>query len=290
MSIKRILAPLPSSADHAREVDMALSTAIALSAYVEALYISEPPHSPARGGRLAESYGTLAVAQLSSITEEQERQARKAQEHFREACLAKGISIVAAQDEVGALPAASWRQAEGAYDVIALGRAAAFDLIMAASAAVLEPLSNIAEKSLLQTRRPVLLAPAHQEIDLNAPAMIAWDESPECWHAVSAALPFLKIASSVQLVSVDKNADNRRASQAEALTYLRCHGISATTRVVAPHLRTVGDTLLAEAAANEVGLLVMGAYSHSRLREMLLGGATREVLKNAVSRPVLMAH
>jgi hypothetical protein len=87
---------------------------------------------------------------------------------------------------------------------------------------------------------PVLLAPkpSRQEIDLSAPAMIAWDESPERWHAVSAALPFLKLARSVEVVSVDKNAGSRRASQAEALAYLRCHSIGATARVVAPDLRS----------------------------------------------------
>jgi len=120
--------------------------------------------------------------------------------------------------------------------------------------------------------------------------MIAWDESPECWHAVSAAIPFLKLARSVRVVSVDKNSANRRASQAEALAYLRCHGINATEQVIAPELRSVGDTLLATAAEHNIGLLVMGAYSHSRLREMLLGGATRDILKNASTRPVLMAH
>src|SRR2546422_10943721 len=80
------------------------------------------------------------------------------------------------------------------------------------------------------------------------------------------------------------------ASQAEVLAYLRCHGIGATAQVVAPELRSVGDTLLAAGAEHEAGLLVMGAYSHSRLREMLLGGATRHILKNASARPVLLAH
>jgi nucleotide-binding universal stress UspA family protein len=120
--------------------------------------------------------------------------------------------------------------------------------------------------------------------------MIAWDESPECWHAVSAAIPFLKLAKSVQIVSVDRHADRRTGSQAEALAYLRCHDIAATTRVIAPELRTVGDTVLAAAAEAEAGLLVMGAYSHSRLREMLLGGVTRHILQNAAARPVLLAH
>jgi nucleotide-binding universal stress UspA family protein len=120
--------------------------------------------------------------------------------------------------------------------------------------------------------------------------MIGWDESPECWHAVSAAIPFLQLAQSVRIVSVDKNPESRRASQTEALAYLRCHGISATAEVIAPELRSVGDTLLAAAGEHDVGMLVLGAYSHSRLRELLLGGATRHILNNAAARPVLMAH
>ena len=125
--------------------------------------------------------------------------------------------------------------------------------------------------------------------DLTDSVMIARDESPECWHAVSAAIPFMHLAKSVRVISVDRDASNRQASQAEVLAYLRCHGIGATAQVVAPELRSVRDTLAA-GAEHEAGLLVMGAYSHSRLREMLLGGATRHILKNASARPVLLAH
>jgi nucleotide-binding universal stress UspA family protein len=286
MSIKRILVPLPGSVDHTSEVDMALSAAKALNAHVEALFISEPPHPPDRAVR-------MGVRPMAWIAEEQGKRAQEARERFVHACAARGIPVLADAEEPVALPAASWRQAEGSYESIAVHRAAAFDLVVATSAAVVEVLKDIAEQSLLETRRPVLLAPAPSprlEIDLTNTAMIAWDESPECWHAVSAAMPFLKLARSVQVVSVDKDAGSRRASHADSLAYLRCHGIGATARVVAPHSRSVGDTLLAEAAEQDVGLMVMGAYSHSRLREMLMGGATRHILKNAVARPVLMAH
>jgi len=205
-------------------------------------------------------------------------------------CTSAAIPLLAANEVPTALLSASWREAEGLYETIAVERAVAFDLIVAAGVAVVALLKDIAEKSLLQTRRPVLLAPFRRETELTDTAMVAWDESPECWHALSASIPFLKLASSVQIVSVDRKAANRGASQAEALAYLRCHGIAASARVVAPHLRSIGDTLLAEADEQRVGLLVMGAYSHSRLREMLLGGATHHILKNAASRPVLMAH
>ena len=293
MSIKRILVPLPGFVDQFSEVDMAVSAAKALAAHVEVMFISEPP--PVTRARVVPSemsYGgaMVAAAQTNLFAEEQERRSQRARERFTHACSTNGIRILGASEELGSLPAASWRDAEGPYVTLAANRAAAFDLMVAASSAVVESLRQAAEESLLQTRRPVLLAPSRLQTDFTDPAMIAWDESPECWHAVSGAISFLKIANSVQVVSVDRKPESRSASQAELLVYLRCHGITATARVVAPHLRSIGDTLLAEAHDNRVGLLVMGAYSHSRLRELLLGGATHHILKNAAAMPVFMAH
>ena len=294
MSIKRILIPLPGSVDHAGEIEIALSAAKALGAHVEALFISQPPPPTRGGGHVSEiaMYGrtSAAVAPINWYAAERDKIARDARERFAHACEVIGIPIVSANSEPGTALTASWREAEGSYAEIAVQRAIAFDLVVAASANVMESLMDIAEQSLLQTRRPVLLAPSHLETDLTDSAMIAWDESPECWHAVSAALPFLHLAKSVKVISVDRDASRRKDSQAEVLAYLNCHGIGATVQVVPPHLRSVGDTLLTAAAEHDAGLLVMGAYSHSRLREMLLGGATRHILKNAATRPVLLAH
>jgi nucleotide-binding universal stress UspA family protein len=289
MSIKRILVPLPGSASHTGQIETALSAAKALGAHVQALFISEPP-PVTRGGLTVTEMGRAAALSVNWHAEERKRAARDAREVFAQACAVVGIPMLSASDEPGSPLAASWREAEGSYVEIAVQRAAAFDLMVAASATVMESLMAIAEQSLLQTRRPVLLAPSRPQSDLTDSAMIAWNESPECWHAVSASIPFMQLAKSVQVISVDREASNRQASQAEVLAYLRCHGIGATAQVVAPELRSVGDTLLAAAAEHEAGLLIMGAYSHSRLREMLLGGATRHILKNASARPVLLAH
>jgi nucleotide-binding universal stress UspA family protein len=293
MSIKRIFVPIPSTAEQSCEIETALIAAKALDAYLEALFIAQtpPPASRAAAGAGPYGYGTAAArAAADDFAVYQEQMTQAAHDRFTEMCAAHAVPVVTAGKAITSLPAAAWRTAQGAFAEVAARRAAAFDLIVAASAAVLDSLKEIAERSLLLARRPVLLAPTRALTPLTGPAMIAWAESPECWHAVSAALPFLRIARSVQLVSVDRDAERRAASQAEAIAYLRCHGIEATARVVAPHLRAVGDTLLATAAEENIGLLVMGAYSHSRLREMLLGGATHDVLQNANTRPVLLMH
>jgi nucleotide-binding universal stress UspA family protein len=299
MMIKRILVPLPGSVDRSGgEIDLAMAATKALGAYAEALFLREPPPA-VRGGVNAGTiryYGgasaAAAAAPINYFAQEQEKNALAARERFTEACAAEGITILPADEPPERLPAAAWREAEGIYVDATLRRAAAFDLIVAASGAVMETLKDIAEQSLLQTRRPVLLAPARFESSFSDTAMIAWDESPECWHAVSAALPFLRLARAVRIVSVDKNrnAPDRLRSQADVLAYLGCHGIKATAQIITPDLRSVGDTLLAAASDHDVGLMVMGAYSHSRLRELLLGGATRHILANASVRPILMAH
>jgi len=295
MAIKRILLPLLGSVEHSGEIDMALSAAKAVEAHLEALFSIEhdPPPPPIHRARISGGIGyagMAATAEENWVAEERERRAQDARGRFARACAASGVPLRPANEDTGALPAASWRQAEGTYVEVTAARAAAFDLIVAASAAVTDSLSAIAEQSLLQQRRPVLLAPSQFKSGWGGATMIAWDESPECWHAVSAAIPLLRLAQSVQIVSVDRQADRRSASQTEVVAYLHCHGITATPRVVAPHLRSVGDTLLAVAEEGDASLLVMGAYSHSRLREMLMGGVTRHVLKNAVARPVFLAH
>jgi nucleotide-binding universal stress UspA family protein len=294
MSIKRILVPIPGSADLAGEIDMALSAAKALTAHVEALFITQPP-PPRTGDMPFRRNGGSAATSVNWWAEDQDRLARAAQDRFVEACNARAVPIAITNETMTdeamlTLPAASWQAVEGSYVAIAAQRAAAFDLIVAASGVVMEALQAIAEQALLRTRRPVLLSPARAKTDLTDPAMIAWDESPECWHAVSAAIPFLKLAKSVQVVSVDSDAAHRRASHEEVLAYLRCHGVEAKAQVVEPVTGAVGDTLLSVAGDDAVGLVVMGAYSHSRLREMIFGGVTRYMLQNAAARPVLLAH
>ncbi|WP_162914523.1 universal stress protein [Desertibaculum subflavum] len=290
MSIKRILIPLPGAIDHTSEVAMGLSVAKLLGAHVEALHIADPvPASPGMG-MIQGNYGARVAAArpIGWAVEEREKALQEKREQFRQACLRHAVPLLTADEAPTGLPAATWREADGEYERVAVQRAAAFDLMVATSAAVVERLKDIAERSLLRTHRPVLLAPQQLRGSLTGTVMIAWKESLQCWHAVSAALPFLERAERVEVISADDEVDERDASHDEVLTYLRCHGIDASARIEPLDGRSVGETLLA--AANEADLMVMGAYAHSRLREMLLGGATRHVLQKAVVTPVLMAH
>ena len=114
--------------------------------------------------------------------------------------------------------------------------------------------------------------------------MVAWNGSREAARAVKDALPFLVDAEAVTVVAAGEDA----AASLEPITaLLKRHGAPVTAKQIEPG-SGAGATLLDAAAAERADLLVMGAYGHSRLREIVLGGATREVLRGA-RIPVLLS-
>ena len=142
------------------------------------------------------------------------------------------------------------------------------------------------EAALFETGRPVLLAPPSGVDSLGSKVLLAWNDTVESARAMAAALPFLAGAESVTAVTVRDRCD---ADPEDVLAYLKDHAIDATARNLKPDYRPVGEQLQDEAVAAGADLLVMGAYSHSRLRELVLGGVTESITK-APRVPVFMAH
>lgn len=116
--------------------------------------------------------------------------------------------------------------------------------------------------------------------------LLAWKETREAAHALAAALPMLHLASTVH-VALD--ADTPETSRDLLLRYLQRHGVEASCHALASARADAGDLLLSMAADVGADLLVMGCYGHTRTRELVLGGATRTVLRS-MTLPVLMAH
>ena len=156
-------------------------------------------------------------------------------------------------------------------------------------------LFNILDEAMLVSRLPCLLLPPDWHKDV-APARVAigWNGSIEAARAMHRALPFLRDASEVKIIdgqepraSDDDHA--RDAPRLDALDYLRRHGVNAKSQHIDASPQQAGPALLKEAQNMHADLLVMGAYSHSRIRERVLGGATTHVLTHA-QIPVLMHH
>jgi nucleotide-binding universal stress UspA family protein len=139
----------------------------------------------------------------------------------------------------------------------------------------------------------VLVHPCVGEFpDVGQRLLIAWDGSREAQRAVSEALPLLRRASHVEVVSVITGSSLGEDPEQPAKTTcerLARRGITAHAHYVAAPDEAAGDTLLARCDQAQIDSLVLGAYGHSRLREFLLGGVTRTILKEH-RMPVLLAH
>ena len=185
-------------------------------------------------------------------------------------------------------PSSLWREIIGyENEVIArLGRVS--DLIVVARAGEGSSSSSAMalETALFDTSRPVLMVPDGTSANPFHRPLIAWNGSREAARAIGFALPFLsEFKGCVEIFAAPKASiiPTRRSSCVTGW-----HGIVAE-RVSADDARPIGMSLLAQASANQTGLIVMGAYTHGHYRQFLFGGMTRYVMEHAAI-PILFAH
>lgn len=152
--------------------------------------------------------------------------------------------------------------------------------------------ADFPQQLLMMSGRPVLIVPRHGECaDAGQQVLVAWNHSRESARALSDALPLLAQAQRVELVFLDQaGSDAAVPEQQMALSceWLQRHGVPAVSRRILTQ-QEAGKALLGEARQMGADLLVMGAWGHSRLREFMLGGATRSMFAH-MDLPVLMSH
>jgi nucleotide-binding universal stress UspA family protein len=139
---------------------------------------------------------------------------------------------------------------------------------------------------------PVLVVPQDAtSFDVGAPMLVAWNGSPESAHALRAAVPLLACSVKVTLACVvEEDADKGfDLPSTEGARYLARQGIACELVEIPRGTGSIADTLFAAAQLRACSLLVMGAYGHARLTELVLGGVTRKIL-SAPRMPVLLAH
>lgn len=145
---------------------------------------------------------------------------------------------------------------------------------------------------LLSSRTPVLVVPKHQKgLDCSGPALVAWNGSTEACVALRAAVPLLAKASNVYLATVAEEKEKLRYDfpPVEGAEYLSRHGIQAEIVEIPQGDASISDTLVSAAQVRHCSYVVMGAFGHSRLAELLLGGVTRRALTDP-QIPILLAH
>jgi nucleotide-binding universal stress UspA family protein len=148
---------------------------------------------------------------------------------------------------------------------------------------------EVLEAALMDTGRPLLVAPPTAPESLLGTVVIAWKDTPEAARAVFAALPLLERAEQVVVVSVVEEDEPQEQACERLLRSLRWHNPATSLRRLGRERRKPVEVLLQEAVRLKASLIVMGGYSHSRLREVVFGGFTNRIL-SGIDLPVLMAH
>lgn len=244
---------------------------------------------------MADGMSGMATAELY---EEFQKRAESYTEHarrlFKDRCETSGARVVEADTE---LDAGGWsvslRVVDGrpAEELARRGRLA--DLLMAARPDETDAGTAYPEidAALFESGRPLLLAPPSNSNAfgdaVGRHVAVAWDASREATRAVAAALPFIKSADKVTVVTCREGHEPARPS--ELANYVAGHGVSAETWAFDRGDEAVGKSLFSEAARAGADMMVMGGYGHSRFREMVLGGATQHALE-AAAIPVLLSH
>lgn len=153
-------------------------------------------------------------------------------------------------------------------------------------------LESTLEAALFEAQAPVFVMPEGTDAVVGPKVItVAWNESPEALRAVRASLPLMRLADLVRVVVIDPPSHGPNRSDPGGLLsqFLARHGVRVEVDVMAKSLPRVSDVLIRHATDNNVDLIVMGAYGHSRFRESILGGATRHMLERSTV-PVFMAH
>ena len=231
--------------------------------------------------------GAMIEEMIDMAETESGQRATAARAMFDNTCGAATIPVKEAAD--GAPGASvSWHEETGREDEITATRALLADMIMMTRPS---PDSEVSatltlNAALFESARPVLLAPPQGGIVPGAHAVIAWNGSPQVSRAVRTALPLLAKTGKITVVTFDARGDVTPGGE-DVARYLAWHGIDAAVQSTSSE--GSGTALLNVCGELGADLLVMGAYTHSRLRQLIMGGVTRHILDNA-SIPVLMAH
>lgn len=255
-----------------------LSLAARYDAHVTGLIFALDPFIPST------VLGEVPIAVIDQQRERNAELARKAADAFRHQADLAGVSYAVRMQECTEGEALQILSAQGRVsDIIVTGQREPDDAL---------PIRDILiETALFETGRPSLIVPyiGPGEGKLDSIA-IAWDGRREAARAVHDAMPLLKQAKTIEIITIGRigtaKGEEPGADLAEALAR---HGLKVSVQHLDGGSTDVASTLLSHAADRGFDMMVMGGYGHSRLREVVLGGATKGILES-MTVPVLMSH
>jgi nucleotide-binding universal stress UspA family protein len=281
---KDLLAVVDNSKTCATRLDVAVHVASRFGAHLTGLFVKEPPHFPgwvqSEAGAYDEPVSDYKERQRQALHEA----ALRAHHLFRSRAKVAGITT-------------EWREREGDVAEVASLHARYADLVivgqMEPELPTGHPARTLPERLLLGVGRPILLVPyAGAFKTVGERVLIAWNASREATRAVNDAPPILHQASQVTVLVINPRggvSGDGDVPGADLALHLSRHGVKAGASWVQANDIEVAAMLLSWACDCQADLIVMGGYGHSRIREIVLGGATRGILQT-MTVPTLMSH
>lgn len=289
MDFKSILVPFLDEASARAAFEAAALLARESKGHISCVHIRQ---RPVPSTTVVYPLGGVYTQFTETFVETETKLANDLQQLFTSLCNDAKVGIGALtehKDEKGAT--ASWRDEEGDLFSFMSQEAMTCDVSVLAAIGddVLPAVKMLAEELLFQTGRPVLLCPASGLKTAPKKIVVAWNGRQESARAVAAALNFLRDADAVKVLTVRK-AESPAVNTEEITAYLRLHDVEATQNdIELAEGKSEIDRLDEEIREFNADMLVMGAYSHNRWREAVLGGFTRHVLKKSPI-PVFMSQ
>ena len=275
---RNILVHIPSERPVRSVVDLAVGMTMARRAHLDAIAIGY--ESMGAAGMIVEGGGAAVAAVMGAEQERAQERADAAIAVFEtEAKLAR--IAYGARTHV-AIPA------EAGQTIETLSRLYDMTIVLQPDTSHTSYDNEIAQHILINSGGPVLMVPYIHKGPLDTHHIgIAWDGSRLAARAMRDAIPFLSGAKAVTVIAINEEASEASSDQLAA--HLGRRGIAARVQRLTTERGDVQSAILSIAAENNMGLLVMGGYGHSRLHERILGGVTRSML-DSMTVPVLMSH
>ncbi len=289
MTIKTLLAPMTGTKADKRVLDTALTMATFTNAHIHAVFLHREP-SDIIASYMGDGMTTIMMESLIRAAEEQAEDSRRAAQLTYD----KWRKTNSVAESVGPSKSdhvtAGFTQEIGnlSANLIKVGRLADLVCVLRQNENGNADWDILVEAALIDSGKPVLLAPSKKHMRPIQSIAIAWNGSQEAARAVSFAMPVLEAAENVTVIA-GTDEDFSRTDVSAFADSLKWHGINATTKLFKAKGPDLAKRIQNTARKADAQLLVIGAYSHNRLRQFVFGGVTDELLK-AGEMPVLMAH
>lgn len=293
MSIKTIIVPFQGREEELGAVLTAFRIAQNFKAHVEVWHVSPDPYDIVTSFMvyaLVPVYSASTIDEMKKVNEKRQEWVSRL---YRECVERAGIASPASNNvDHQASASASLHHINGRIENIIGLRSRLTDLVVV-SRAIRDgdnSPTSILHQLIFHSGRPLILVPAGSEaVDISGNSVIAWDGSAEAARAVSDALPFLKSGNTFILSVLTDMGEDIPLPQKQLATYLARHHIKTKLVEYDAKKSDLPECLLVSANAHGAALIVMGAYSRTRLQEIIFGGATKFMLDHA-DIPVLFSH